>query len=57
MEAANTIGLVECYHKSLWQAYEIIDNKFKDNSNGSQDTPQDTSQDNLYVNVDESIQS
>jgi hypothetical protein len=33
MEAANTIGLVEHYHKSLHQAYEIIDNEFKDKDN------------------------
>ena len=37
MEAINTIGLVEHYHKLLHQAYEIINNEFKDkdNSNGS----------------------
>jgi hypothetical protein len=37
VEAANIMGLVECYHKPLCQAYEIIDDEFKDkgNSNGS----------------------
>jgi hypothetical protein len=35
VEAANTMGLVKCYHKPLRQAYEIIDDEFKDNSNGS----------------------
>jgi hypothetical protein len=35
VEAINTMGLVERYHKPLCQAYKIIDDKFKDNSNGS----------------------
>ena len=41
VEAANIMGLVKCYYKPLCQAYEIINNKFKDknnlngNSNGS----------------------
>jgi hypothetical protein len=35
VEAANTMGLVEHYHKPLCQAYEIINNEFKDNSSGS----------------------
>jgi hypothetical protein len=37
VEAANTMGLVERYHKPLCRAYEIIDDEFKDkgNPNGS----------------------
>ena len=37
VEAINIIGLVKHYHKPLHQAYEIIDDEFKDkdNSNGS----------------------
>jgi hypothetical protein len=35
VEAANTMGLVEHYHKPLCRAYEIINDKSKDNSSGS----------------------
>ena len=39
VEAANTMGLVEHYHKPLRRAYEIINNKFKDKDNSNGSTP------------------
>ncbi|OXV05485.1 hypothetical protein Egran_06747, partial [Elaphomyces granulatus] len=35
VEAANTMGLVERYHKPLRRAYEVIEDEFKDNSSDS----------------------
>ena len=35
VEAANTMGLVKCYHKPFYQAYEIINDKFKDKGNSN----------------------